>query len=137
MYQKDYILRELERISILIAGILGLIKKGDLTQASFSIDKAYTEILKEDAAFFNKIPLDDLTENLMQEHHYTHGHLEILSELFYAQGELFYAREDQTSSLPYYQRSLKLLQFISKKTGSYSLERQARIDHIFNRLSGH
>jgi hypothetical protein len=40
MYQKDYILRMLEMLATLIAGILGLIKKGDLQQASHALENA-------------------------------------------------------------------------------------------------
>ena len=57
MYQQDYILRMIEKIGILINGILGLIKKGDFQEASLSIDDAYQDVLKEDAAFFNSIPI--------------------------------------------------------------------------------
>lgn len=134
MYQKDYILREVERIGILIAGILGIIKKGDFQEANKSIDDAYLDVLKEDAAFFNHIPMNDLTENLIQQHNYTHGHLEILSELFYAQGELYYAQDDQNSCLQYYQKSLKLLEFLDKESGAYSLEKQTKIANIKKRI---
>jgi NADPH-dependent glutamate synthase beta subunit-like oxidoreductase len=39
MYQKDYILRMLEMLSDLIALILGLIKKGDIRQASERLER--------------------------------------------------------------------------------------------------
>ena len=39
MYQRDYILRMIEMIAELVAGILGLIKKGDLEKASDAIDR--------------------------------------------------------------------------------------------------
>lgn len=135
MYQKDYILRMIERIGILVAGIMGLIKKGNYQEARESLDEAYQEVLKEDAAFFNSIPISGLTEDLIQKHNYTHGHLEILSELFYAQAELFYARGDQGSSLPYYQKSLKLINFVSEESRSFSLEKQSRILHIEKRIT--
>jgi len=135
MYQKDYILREIERIGILVAGILGIIKKGDFQEAAKSIENAYQDVLKEDAAFFNKIPLPDLTDNLIQQHNYTNGHLEVLLELLYAQAELSYARGDQNSSLPYYQKSLKLLAFLTEESKSYSLEKQTKISYIKKRIS--
>ena len=135
MYQQDYILRMIEKIGILIKGILGLIKKGDFQEASLSIDDAYQDVLKEDAAFFNSIPLTNLTDSLIQQHNYTNGHLEILSELFYAQAELSYAQGDQNRSLPYYQKSLKLLEFLAEESRSYSLEKQAKLSHIKKRIS--
>lgn len=47
MYQKDFILRMIEMIADLIALILGLIKKGDLPQASQLLENAYREFLKK------------------------------------------------------------------------------------------
>lgn len=41
----------IERIGILVAGILGMIKKGDYKEAWESLDEAYQDVLKEDAAF--------------------------------------------------------------------------------------
>jgi hypothetical protein len=75
MYQKDFILRMIEMIGELIAGILGLIKKGDFGQASQSIEIAYSNFLREDASFFRSISKEKLTEKLIHEHNYTNGHL--------------------------------------------------------------
>lgn len=135
MYQQDYILRMIERIGILVAGILGLIKKGDYKEALESLDEAYQDVLKEDAAFFNGIPLSGLTDDLIQQHNYSHGHLEILAELFYAQAELSFAQGDRSSSLPYYQKSRLLLNFVSEESRSFSLDKQARLSHIEKRIS--
>ena len=56
IYEKDYILRMIEMMGEFIAAILGLIKKGDYKQASESLDRAYHNLLKEDASFFQRIP---------------------------------------------------------------------------------
>ena len=135
MYQRDYILRMIEKIGVLVKGILGRIKKGDFQEASESIDNAYQDVLKEDAAFFNNIPLARLTDNLIGEHNYTNGHLEILSELFYAQAELSYAQGIRDESLKHYQKSLKLIEFVSEESKSFSLDKQSRISSIKKRIS--
>jgi len=85
MYQKDYILRMVEMIGDLIAAFLGLLKKGDLDQAEKLMERGYTELLRNDASFFLLIPKEQLTDKLLGEHHYEHYHLEILSELFFAE----------------------------------------------------
>lgn len=135
MYQRDYILRMIEMLVELVAGILGLIRKGDYKRASQSIDNAYQDLLKQDAGFFNKIPLNQLTDSLVQEHNYTNGHLEILSELIYSQAELFYAQKNYTKSLEYYQKSHFLLEFIIKDTQSFSIEKQSRLSYLENRMA--
>ncbi|MBN2350578.1 MAG: hypothetical protein JXJ22_17200 [Bacteroidales bacterium] len=134
MYQRDFILRMIEMLGELIAGILGLIKKGNFQKASQSIENAYQELLKQDASYFNKIPYNDLTDTLIREHNFTNGHLEILSELFYAQAELSYAQGNYNESLEFYQKSLILLKFIIKELKIFSFEKQSKIDHLQNRI---
>lgn len=62
-------------IGDLIAGIMGLIKKGDFQQASGQLQKIYYDVLKEDCAFFRSIPDEEMTDRLLREHNYTGGHL--------------------------------------------------------------
>jgi hypothetical protein len=135
MYQKDFILRMIEMVAELVAGILGLIKKGDFQKASQSIDNAYQYLLKQDAAFLNKIPLDKLTNSLILEHNYTNGHLEILSELLYTQAELSFVQKEYNESLEFYQKSLFLLEIVIKETQTFSFEKQSRLLYLENRIA--
>jgi hypothetical protein len=135
MYQKDFILRMIEVIAKLVAGILGLIKKGDFQKAAQLIENAYQDLLKQDAVFFNNIPLHDLTKNLIQDYNYTNGHLEILSELFYAQAELTYAQERYDESLNYYQKSQVLLEFVIRESKTFSFEKQSKLSMLQNRIA--
>ena len=135
MYQKDYILRMLEMLATLIAGILGLIKKGDLQQASHALENAYMDLLKNDASLFREIPGEELTSSLLSMHNYTHDHLKVLSELFYAEGELQLARGNEENGREYYEKSLILLQFVVREARAYSLEDQSRLAQIQNRIA--
>jgi hypothetical protein len=135
MYQKDYILRMIEMIGDLIAGILGLIKKGDFQQASQSLDNAYYNFLKEDASLFRSIKKEKLTDELIKVHNYTNGHLEILSELFYAEAEILYAKGRHFESLEFYEKTLILKEFVDKESKSFSLDEQSKISLIQNRIA--
>ncbi len=135
MYQKDYILRMIEQLAELVAGILGLIKKGDFPKATQTIENAFQDLLKEDAAFFNTIPLADLTRDLIQKHHYTNGHLEILSELFYAQAELTCAQGEHSSGLQYYQKSIMLLEFVIEDSNAFSVDKKSRLLSMQKRIT--
>jgi tetratricopeptide (TPR) repeat protein len=136
MLQRDYILRMIEMIGELIAGVLGLIKKGDYQKASNTLDQAYYNFLKEDAAFFRNIPTEKLTKNLLQEHDYSYGHLEILSELFYALAELFKAEGKTAEAREYYEKSLILPEFVMKEEKVFSLEREERINLLKEKYKG-
>lgn len=133
-YRKDYILRMIEMIGELITLILGLIKKGNILEAAKSMNDAYHTFLKQDAAFFRQIPEDKLNDELLQKHNYTNNHLEVLSELLYADAELHYAQGKIKESLELYQKSLHLFLFVEKEKKAFSLEKQSRIDAIKERI---
>jgi hypothetical protein len=136
MLQKDYILRMVEMLGDLIAGILGLIKKGDIQQAGEKIEKLYHDFLREDASFFRSLPDDQLTARLIKGLGYTNGHLEILAELFDVEAELALARGDTKTALEYSGKSLLLMVFIDKEYRTYSQDRINKMDRIRKRIAG-
>ena len=136
MYQKDYILRMIEMLGDLLAVIYsGWLRKGNYTQAAESLERIYYDMLKEDAAFFRSIPIEDLTGKLLEEHNYTNGHLEILAELFNAEAELHLARGDRKQCLEYSEKSLLLFEFIDAQLKTYSLPRLDKLNAIRDRIS--
>ena len=134
MYQKDYILRMIEMIGQLIAAILGKIKKGDYEKASELLGNIYYDVLKEDASFFRNLTENELSKDLLQQHNYTNGHLEILAELFNAEAELCLAKRDRSGSITYSKKSLILFEFIDTDQKTYSLERINRMESIRKRI---
>jgi hypothetical protein len=134
MYQKDYILRMIEMMGELIAGLLGLIKKGEFQQAQQSIENAYYGFLQQDASLLQHIPVEKLTDTLLQEHHYTHGHLEILAELFFAQSELLHAQGKAKESMSFYEKSLVLTSFTLTASKAWSAEKQERMQYLRSQL---
>ena len=114
-------------IGELIAAILGLIKKGDLDQAEKMLERGYYELLRRDAAFFQVIPKDLLTDRLLTEHNFTNGHLAVLAELFFAEAILSEAQNRLKNSLFCYEKSLLLLEFLEKEDKTWSAKREERI----------
>ena len=135
MFQKDYILRMIEMIGDLIAALLGLIKKGDFDQAEKIIERGYIELLRRDASFFQLIPREQLTDKLLGDHHYTNGHLEILSELFFAEATLSEAQNKLDNSIIYYEKSLTLLEFLEKEDKTWSAKREDRIKLLNEKIA--
>ena len=134
MYQRDYILRMIEMLGDFIRAIMGWIKKGELEKASEILERAYYEVLRQDASFFHLIPKNELTTKLIQEHNYTNGHLEMLAELFYAEAELRFAKGNKTGCIEFYEKSLLLLEFVEKQTKTYSEEKKSKIEAIEKQL---
>jgi hypothetical protein len=125
----------IEMLGEFIAGILGMIKKGDFQQATQALENAYIDFLKQDAAFFKSIDKDKLTESLINKHNYANGHLEILAELFYAEAELLCAKGKIRECIEFYEKSLLLSMFVEKETKLYSFEKQTKISIIQSRLA--
>jgi hypothetical protein len=134
MYQKDYILRMIEMLGDLIAGILGLAKKGKFEEAADKLENLYYQMLKEDSSFFRDIPEDELTDRLLHQHNYTNGHLEVLAELFNAEAELRLAEDDKSGCLEYSRKSLRLFEFIDAEYKIYSRERIDKMESIRTRI---
>ena len=134
MYQKDYILRMIEMLGDLIAGILGLIKKGEFELATEKLENLYYGMLKEDSAFFRDIPENELTDRLLYQHNYNNGHLEVLAELFNAEAELCLAQGNKPGSLEYSRRSLRLFEFIDSEYRIYSQDRIDKMEAIRERI---
>jgi hypothetical protein len=135
MYQKDYILRMIDMLGEMIAGILGLIKKGEFEKAGEKLESIYYKLLKEDSAFFSVIPENELTDKLLNMHNYTNGHLEVLAELFNAEAELCLAQGNMAGSICYSRKSLKLFEFIDNEYKTYSQERIDKMNAILQRIA--
>ena len=135
MFQKDYILRMIEMIGDLIAALLGLIKKGDLEQAEKILERGYLELLRRDASFFQLIPKEQLTDKLLEDHHYTNGHLEVLSELFFAEATLSEAQKKRNNSLVCYEKSFVLLEFLEQEDKTWSAKREERKNLLKERIA--
>ena len=134
MFQKDYILRMVEMIGDLIAALLGLIKKGNLEQAEKILERGYLELLRRDASFFQLIPKEQLTDKLLGDHHYTNGHLEVLSDLFFAEATLSEAQNKLNNSLICYEKSLTLLEFLEQEDKTWSAKRDERKSLLKERI---
>lgn len=124
----------IEMLGDLIAGIMGLIKKGDFEQAEEKLENLYYGMLKEDSAFFRDIPESELTDRLLHEHNYTNGHMEVLAELFNAEAELCLAQAKKPESLEYSRRSLRLFEFIDVEYKIYSQKRIDKMETIKIRI---
>jgi len=122
-------------IGELIASILGLIKKGDLEQAEKMLERGYYELLRREAAFFQQLPTEQLTRELLSDHHFTSGHLAVLAELFYAEGTLSQAQNKLNNSIICYEKSLLLLQFLEQEDKTWSAKREERIGLLKAKLS--
>lgn len=56
----------IEILGELVECFIAFIERGDFAKASIAMKNAYSDLLKQDAAFFNKVPTKDLTAKLLK-----------------------------------------------------------------------
>jgi hypothetical protein len=125
----------LEMMAELLAILLGLIKKGDTQQAQKRINNAYRDFLKQDAVFFDAISADEMINELLEKHDYTNDHLNILSQLFYVEGEVSIKTQNQERGKLMFAKALKILNYLDQTEANFSLERNNRIQQVSDRLN--
>ena len=130
MYQRDYILRLVAMLGEMLAGILGLIRKGDTKQASDKLRKVYGDFLKENSEPLRSIPEEDLLSQLGTRENFTAGHYEMLAEIFRAEGELCHATGDLDGARAFYRKSLLLFRHADRESRTYSRDRQDKMEKL-------
>ncbi len=118
-----------------IAAIFARIRRKDYEKADELLENSYQTLLRTEASFFYIIPVEKLTNTLIEEHHYTNNHLEILSELLFAEAELRFAEEKWEQSFQCFQKAKVLMEFLEQNSGSMSLQRQNNLSLITNRIA--
>jgi hypothetical protein len=134
MYQKDYILRMIEMLGDLLRAIFGWISHGKLEEAEEKINEVYLTFLRNDAAFFHAISEEKLTEVLLADHNFTHGHLEVLAGLMDAEASLNDAKGETGKATEYFRKSLKVYEFLEGNDRTWSTDRIEKMTRIRHRL---
>jgi hypothetical protein len=76
-----------------------------------------------------------LTNKLLNDHHFTNGHLGILAELFFAEATLSEAQNKPDHSLDCYEKSLILLKFLEQDDKTWSAQREERKSQLKERIT--
>ncbi|MDD3034265.1 MAG: hypothetical protein PHT25_06680 [Bacteroidales bacterium] len=135
MEQKDYILREIEKI----AAILGTIRQklfGGSDNLSLSVEKQFEDtkdMLLNDAGFDLEkfMSLDKVEGNayLSSIKGFSIDNIELLAECVAGIG----SGSKSDFSRQYYEKALQLYQYCNDKSKTFSLEREEKIEAIKNR----
>ena len=135
MYRKDYVLRLIEMIAEMVAGILGLIKKGKLELAKEEVQKAYSDVLELDADKLAFLSAEDLIHFIRHEQKLNSDYLKMISDLCFVQAELLLAQGNRSEASEYYKKSIALLEVYLTESKLFSFSNQKRIQSINARIS--
>lgn len=129
MPKEDYLLKYLEKLSRVIAAMLGLREKGFPEDALRLADETYKEMLGFDVEELAIMPVEKFVE-LVRKHGYTSSHLEIMARLAHETANAMNTRTDRENSNSFYEKTLQLYYLLNEKDKTFSFEREMIIDEL-------
>ncbi|MFC2152223.1 hypothetical protein ACFLSE_06810 [Bacteroidota bacterium] len=129
MERKDFILREIEKITILIQYLLGKYKPIKSAKEYRTIEKLFNKELKErygkDLEYILNIEKIDFEKEFMQSKGFNLENIELLADLFQTLGN------DQFSeSQKYLNKALELYAYVDETSKTFSYERSNKINSL-------
>ena len=129
MEQKDYILREIEKIGALISYLLGKYKPAKSIQEQEEteelINKKLLEDYGKDLNFILNINESDFDKEFSQKKGFNDENIELLANLFFTLGN-----SQHNKHKPYLLKALSLYNYIDEKSKTFSFERTNKINNL-------
>jgi len=133
MEQKDYILREIEKISVLLRYLLGKIVPSDKSETIFTKEQLNRELAEElgiDLNELTKITPEAFIAELSRNEAFNLGNMELLADLFVQA-----ALNKMSNKIISLTHALELYQYIDKTGSTYSFERATKIQTVLKLLT--
>ncbi|MCK5170276.1 MAG: hypothetical protein KAQ75_10385 [Bacteroidales bacterium] len=129
MEQKDFILREIEKISVLLQYLIGKFIPAKTIQEQQTTEELINKELKEkygnDLEYILNLKEKDFETEFTRNKGFSFENIELLADLLFTLGN-----DPFNIKTNYLQRALGLYEYIDKKSKTYSFERQKKIDKI-------
>ena len=129
MQQKDFILREIEKIGTLLRYLIGkLIPSSSVKNSEETIELINRELVENSDFNINEIlslSIKDFDEVFTQGKGYSFENVELLADLLYTIGN-----NQVTINIDHLKKALELYEYVSKKSKTYSFERISKIEEI-------
>lgn len=129
MEQKDFILREIEKISVLLQYLIGkFIPSKTIQEQQTTEELINTELQKQygnDLNFILNIDPLDFDSVFSKNKGFTFGNIELLADLLFTLGNNEYSKD-----LKYLNKAHELYTYINVKSKTYSLERINKINKL-------
>lgn len=133
--EKDFLMRYLNQLGVVIAKLLGLKEQGKFQEANQVIENSLLDFgLKMPEVYLN-IDQAELLSKLKTRDDLNDGQMKALAELLFQKGEVERELSNYEVDKQYYSRALILLEYLTDHEKVYSFERGERIDWIKSYLS--
>ena len=129
MPKEDYLLKYLEKLSRVIAAMLGFRDKGFPEDGLRLADDAYKELLTFDTNELAIMPVSKFME-IIRKVGYSPTYIEALAQLSHETANTFSAQGNSEHALSFYHKSLQLYYLLNEKDKIFSFERESIISEL-------
>ena len=129
MPKEDYLLKYLEKLSRVIAAMLGFRDKGFSEDAIRLANDTFKELLSMDSDSISLMPAEKFIENIRKST-FTSSYLEALAKLFIETAECYKSTDDFEKMLLFSEKALLLYLLLNEKDKTFSFEREKIISNL-------
>lgn len=133
MPKEDYLLKYLEKLSRVIAAMLGLRDKGFPEDALRLADETYKELLTIHLDDIKTIPANEFIEIIKKEN-YTSAYIEALAFITKETAACFEQKNNVVNTRIFNEKALLLYNLLNEKDKTFSFERELIISELENKL---
>jgi len=127
--KEDYLLKYLEKLSRVIAAMIGFRDKGYPKEAIRIADETYTELLDFNIDELAIMPIAEFVE-VVQEKRYSPTYLEALAKVSYETALSFQLLDNNIFALSFFTKALHLYYLLNQKDKTFSFEREMKISEL-------
>jgi len=134
MPKEDYLLKYLEKLSRVIAAMLGFRDNGFPEDGLRLAEVTFKEMIQFDLDELAVMPVEKFMERIRKEG-YNSTYLEAISQLTHETAKSFQANGNDSNAKNFFLKSLHLYYLLNEKDKTFSFEREAIIEEL-ERLVG-
>ena len=131
MPKEDYLLKYLEKLSRVIAAMLGFRDKGFPEDGIRLADETFREMLDIDIDELNIMPLKVFIDRVKKEN-YNPSYLQVLAQLTHETANSFFDQGNKLNAENFYLKCLHLYYLLNEKDKTFSFERKIIISELEN-----
>ena len=129
MSKEDYLLKYLEKLSRVLAAMMGLRDKGFPEEALHQADETYTELIALDLESISKLPVKDFSD-IINKMSFTSTYIEALARITKETANCYTTKGDTLKMRIFSEKALLLYQLLNEKDKTFSFEREMIIAEL-------
>jgi len=129
MPKEDYLLKYLEKLSRVIAAMLGFREKGFPEDSLRLADETFKELLDINIDELAIMPVEKFIETIRKQG-YSSTHLEIMAQLAHETAKSLFAQGKEDNANLLYTKTLQLYYLLNEKDKTFSFEREQIISEL-------